>query len=178
MVFWKKHKRKYDIWITKEKYEFYKAQHRAYNKKYTEQAGFLENKRILNKIYYQKNIDKERERARSKYTNISPEKKEKIKESKREWHKKNKEKKMASKHKRRELEKSTSPHTKNQIAIIATLYKQSKRLQETLGIKFHVDHIVPLFMGGKHMPSNLQVIPATINLRKSYSKIFRWSEIN
>lgn len=35
-----------------------------------------------------------------------------------------------------------------------------------LGYKMHVDHIVPLARGGKHAASNLQILPAGINLRK------------
>lgn len=36
----------------------------------------------------------------------------------------------------------------------------------SLGEEFHVDHIVPLSKGGKHVFENLQVIPAIDNLRK------------
>ena len=175
-VFWKIHKGKYELWITKEKYDFYKAKHREYNKKYSKIDEFLKKRSIQNKEYYQKNIEKERYRARNKYNRMTPEQKEKNKEYKKNWHKKNVFKKMASKHRRRELEKNQAPLTKQQIGIIATLYKQSKRLKKRLGIQFHVDHIIPLFMGGKHEPCNLQVIPARINLCKSYNKIFKWAE--
>jgi len=176
MIFWTKAKGKYDIWITKEKYEEYKKKQKVYNHKYSNKEGYNIKKRIKNKEYYQKNIEKERDRARSKYNRMTPEQKEKNKEYKKNWHKKNVFKKMASKHRRRELEKNQTPLTKQQIGIIATLYKQSKRLKKMLGIQFHVDHIVPLFMGGKHEPCNLQVIPARINLCKSYNKIFKWAE--
>ena len=36
----------------------------------------------------------------------------------------------------------------------------------SLGDKFHVDHITPLAVGGKHCHTNLRVIPAVDNLRK------------
>ena len=36
----------------------------------------------------------------------------------------------------------------------------------SLGDKFHVDHIVPLFRGGLHKFDNLQIISAIDNLRK------------
>jgi len=50
--------------------------------------------------------------------------------------------------------------------LISCFYKCSKRVSDCLGIKHHVDHIVPLARGGLHIPSNLQVLPAIVNLRK------------
>lgn len=38
-----------------------------------------------------------------------------------------------------------------------------------LGKKIHVDHIIPLARGGKHIASNLQILPAGINMRKGVS---------
>jgi 5-methylcytosine-specific restriction endonuclease McrA len=40
-------------------------------------------------------------------------------------------------------------------------------LSSILGIPHEVDHIIPLAKGGLHHPSNLQVIPASVNRRKS-----------
>jgi phosphoenolpyruvate synthase/pyruvate phosphate dikinase len=177
-IFWTIVKRKYEYWITEEKYNEFKKKNRLYDKKYSNKEESLIKKKERNKKYYLENIENERERTKKRIKNMAPDEALKLKEYKRNWHKKNVFRKMASKHRRREREKNNTPLTKNQIAIIATLYKQSKRLKKTLGIEFHVDHIIPLFMGGKHNPSNLQVIPATINLRKSYNKIFVWSEKN
>lgn len=45
----------------------------------------------------------------------------------------------------------------------------AKRLSRETGIPHHVDHIVPLqgdHVSGLHVESNLQVIPATDNIRK------------
>lgn len=36
----------------------------------------------------------------------------------------------------------------------------------SLGELFHVDHIIPISKGGKHIAENLRVIPAIDNLRK------------
>lgn len=37
------------------------------------------------------------------------------------------------------------------------------------GIKHHVDHIIPLKLGGKHTASNKQVLTAIENLKKGAS---------
>jgi 5-methylcytosine-specific restriction endonuclease McrA len=54
--------------------------------------------------------------------------------------------------------------------VINELYIAAKRIKECTGISFEVDHIHPLSKGGIHHPSNLQLLPASINRRK-YSKI-------
>ena len=56
--------------------------------------------------------------------------------------------------------------------LIAAHYKEAKRLEELTGIKFHVDHIIPLqgeLVSGLHVETNLQLLPAHENLGKSNS---------
>ena len=54
---------------------------------------------------------------------------------------------------------------------ISKIYRQRNMLNLKFGyMKFHVDHIVPLCLGGIHHPDNLQIISATKNLEKG-SKI-------
>ena len=53
--------------------------------------------------------------------------------------------------------------------ISALCYEAARRVSECLGIKFHVDHIIPLSKDGKHAPHNLQIVPAKWNLSKSNS---------
>ena len=58
--------------------------------------------------------------------------------------------------------------------IIKNFYEHSVRLKNKLGIEFHVDHIVPLSLGGLHHPSNLQVVPARWNVRKNNTNTNLW----
>lgn len=61
-----------------------------------------------------------------------------------------------------------------QEGLIKQIYAYRIRLQNKLGIPFHVDHIVPLAKGGLHRPSNLQVVPASWNCSKGDRHTERW----
>ena len=56
--------------------------------------------------------------------------------------------------------------TEEHLEAIFTLYKQSERKSAIEGIKYNVDHILPLSKGGLHIQSNLQVITAKANILK------------
>ena len=44
--------------------------------------------------------------------------------------------------------------------------------------KFHVDHIMPLALGGSNWPSNLQCLCPSCNLKKSAKDPFKWAAEN
>lgn len=89
---------------------------------------------------------------------------EKHKQYDREWSKKNKDKKNASKAKRRSKMVSIelSNEQKNEIQQI---YKDAAMKSKGLH-KYHVDHVIPLSKGGLHVPNNLRIILAKDNLEK------------
>jgi 5-methylcytosine-specific restriction endonuclease McrA len=49
---------------------------------------------------------------------------------------------------------------------IIKIYDEAKKISLRTGIAHHVDHIKPLAKGGRHHPSNLQIITAEENLKK------------
>jgi hypothetical protein len=59
---------------------------------------------------------------------------------------------------------------------VAAVYAQVPALEELLGVKLHVDHVKPIAAGGSHTASNLQIVPADVNLKKSDKRLFKYVE--
>jgi len=60
--------------------------------------------------------------------------------------------------------------TKEQEDDIKAMYALAKKFEKLCNIRYHVDHIVPLAgkdVCGLHVPWNLQLLPASVNIAKS-----------
>ena len=82
-----------------------------------------------------------------------------------EWSKNNKSRKMASVRKYQAI-KRNSKVLCGDSNIMKVFYDAARRVEKCVGIKFHVDHIIPLSLGGSHHQSNLQWVPYMWNLSK------------
>tara|TARA_R110000868_G_scaffold369044_1_gene632270 strand:+ start:257 stop:898 length:642 start_codon:yes stop_codon:yes gene_type:complete len=59
--------------------------------------------------------------------------------------------------------------TKEDLETIKHIYIIANQFSKSFGTEYHVDHIIPLqgkLVSGLHVPSNLQIIPATDNIKK------------
>lgn len=96
---------------------------------------------------------------------------EKIKKYKREYNSNNLPKVNANSAKKYSRKKLAIPKwlTKDQLLQIQEFYIESKRLEKLTGLKYHVDHIIPIkgeTVCGLHVPWNLQILTAEENMRK------------
>jgi hypothetical protein len=69
-----------------------------------------------------------------------------------------------------ELKRTPAWLTENDRWMIEQAYELSVLRTKLFGFSWHVDHVIPLqgkYVSGLHVPTNLQVIPATENLRKA-----------
>lgn len=87
-------------------------------------------------------------------------------ERKKKWRKDNPAKVKDVKINRKNKLKSTKENQKI-IKIMNTFYKTAQRVSKCTGIPFHVDHIIPISKKGTHTANNLQILTASLNMRKS-----------
>jgi hypothetical protein len=90
-----------------------------------------------------------------------------LREKKRLYKKANPHKVAEHKARRRaRMRGSSVPLTPAEVEEMRRIYKLRAVMSELRGEPYHVDHVVPLAKGGKHHPSNLEVIPASENYLK------------
>ena len=107
---------------------------------------------------------------------------EKEREYTRQWQKANPDKAnaKASKHRASKLKATPSWLTSEHTSLIETFYTEAKQLEQVLGIKHHVDHIVPLQgknVCGLHVPWNLQVLTEADNTAKKNHYPNEWEDL-
>lgn len=109
-----------------------------------------------------------KERARYLYKRWAFKNKDRRTELAREWRKINKDKCRIYVQNRLERKRNGIGKLSNSLA--KKLYELQKGkcacCSKPLGGDFHMDHIVPLFLGGEHSDSNIQLLRSTCNLKK------------
>jgi hypothetical protein len=133
----------------------------------------LEKKRVANKAWVKQNPDKDTASKR-KYAEANRDKKN---ARSRIYAKLNPHVALASTRKRQTAKMQRTPPwlTVDDFWLIKEAYALAKLRERVLGGKWHVDHIVPLQgdnVSGLHVPWNIQVIPAKLNLQKQN----RWGD--
>jgi hypothetical protein len=131
-------------------------------------------KRQHTKVWTAENLEKSREKALKWYHDNKTSEELKIKRANcsKTWLKNNPDKNCAKQARRHARKLSATPPwlTSEQNAHMNRTYKLCNIISEATGEKYHVDHIVPLQgknVCGLHVPWNLRVIPAKLNLEKS-----------
>jgi hypothetical protein len=115
---------------------------------------------------------KNRDKKLAQYKRYRQANYEKIKERNKQWLKENIHIKLQHNAKRRAAKLNRTPTwlTPDDIWLMNEFYHLAKLRSTQTKTHWHVDHIIPLLgetVSGLHIPQNLQVIPATLNLKKS-----------
>ncbi len=162
--------KKYEIWLSQEALENRKASIRARKKKWRKEnpEKLREQKRreLENfKLKYPERFKDRKRKERQSQRKKNPQKfRDEIKRYKKEnVHIKNN---QDMRRKTRVINGSLMLHA-DQNKMMEVIYDCRTRISRCLGITFHVDHIIPISRGGFHIPSNLQILPQVINLRKN-----------
>lgn len=120
-----------------------------------------EKRRLHHKAYYEANREKRIAQMKAHYEANRKKKKAQTKA----YQETHKGERNALQCKREALKiQATLPTTDNEL--IKNLYKQRVVMAEGNGEQYHVDHIIPLSIGGAHHQDNLRIITATENMEK------------
>jgi hypothetical protein len=112
---------------------------------------------------------KRREKNLAAAKKWAQENREKRREIANNWHKRHRDKSCAAFYKYRAAKHNRIPAWADLNAIKA-FYEIARRVTQCTGIRFEVDHIIPLrgrTVSGLHVPTNLRVIPKSMNSKKS-----------
>lgn len=127
-----------------------------------------DDKREYDRAHREKNADRYLEKAKL-WAEANP---EKVRETKRRWAKRNPDHAVAQQHRRRAMKKSAGgTYGPKDIARIFEMQRGKcamclKKICKSGKNKYHVDHVMPLALGGSNWPSNLQLLCAGCNLKK------------
>lgn len=190
MVFWeyKKQRKKSEYWVSKQKFDEMRLKNLLSGNKYRESdreryktlkisqakaakerdpEKFKEAQKTRSKKYRTNNREKLLPIKRQIMKKWRTENPELAKAVQNKWVKNNKHKVISNNNKHRARKKNqTSISDYDEKLTINEIYRARKRISDCIGIQFHVDHIYPISKGGLHQLSNLQLLPAKINLRK------------
>lgn len=157
-----------------EKLREYKSIYRSRNPEKERERGAIyrskDPEKLLDKYarYYAENLDKVRE-TKARYRAANP---EKMREKSARYRSNNPEKVHARRVNRRAslLQRTPVWFGEFDYMVMIEAIDLAKRREQSTGIKWHVDHMIPLQgcqASGLHCAQNLQVIPAALNLKKS-----------
>ena len=166
------HAGKYECWITSQRLQEIRERGRQLD------AVAREKNRAKCMAWRLSNLEavraKDRERAqknrhkkKKQYAAWRSENIEKKRATDRKWQAANLDRVYLKKNERRAKKRGTKVFlTPAQRKVVCAIYSAARRVSSCIKINHHVDHIIPIVAGGHHAPSNLQILPAKINLRK------------
>lgn len=119
----------------------------------------------ISKRYYENNIDKLREYSRKKFTENA----ESYRDRGKKWRQENPEKNALKERRRRSRKKGAGgEHTIEDINRLKVIQNGKCAVcKSKLGKGYHVDHVMPLALGGSNDASNLQLLCPPCNMSKS-----------
>lgn len=162
---WKARRGKYIMegqWVSPENFE--KMLARARDNHVVVREKFPEKLKAQKKNYYEKNKAKIQVGIKD-WLDRNHDKKLAIQKR---WRDKNPDKTNHAAARRRSRKRdAVVPLTESESAIIETIYDCSKRVSDCIGILHEVDHIIPISNGGKHIHTNMQILPMRINRSKA-----------
>ena len=154
--------------VSEKRKKYFKENPEAYkNKQLREKVWKSKNKKRVLELdanYRSNNRDKLNKKSRDYYKNN----KESVRKHKQKYEINNPEVRAKIKVKRR-LAKANAIPKWSESEKIKTIYQKAKWLESITGLKYHVDHIIPLQgknVCGLHVWSNLQILEASLNCSK------------